>query len=133
MQSSDPNIEMARLQKEVSRKLELPLDKLVFNYSEEEGGTKLELVTINPKHDQSFLFHSLVAKDRLTALSEMFDYVSKNFRKEQSYTVQWSQHQGELHTSYFRARDMFEVLEKFYHGRHRDDYIIFSITLNPIA
>ena len=133
MQSSDPNIEMARLQKEVSRKLGLSLDKLVFNYTEVEGGSKLELVTINPKHDQSFLFHSLVAKDKLSALNELFDYVSKHFRKEQSYTVQWAQQQGELHTSYFRARDMFEVLEKFYHGRHRDDYIIFSVTLNPIA
>lgn len=133
MQSSDPNIEMARLQKEVSRKLELPLDKLVFSYTEEDGGTKLELITINPKHDQSFLFHSLVAKDRLTALNEMFDYVNKHFRKEQSYTVQWAQQSGELHTSYFRARDMYEVLDKFYHGRQKDDYIVFSITLNPIA
>ncbi len=124
---------MARLQKEVSRKLGLTLDKLVFNYRDEEGKTRLDLITINPKHDQSFLFHSLVAADRLEALGAMFDYVDKHFRKDQSYTVQWAQQSGELHTSYFRAKDMYEVLDKFYHGRPKEEYNIFSITMNPIA
>lgn len=133
MNSADPNIEMARLQREISRKLDLPLDNLVFNYTTEDEGVRLELITINPKHDQSFLFHSVVAPNKLKALGDLFDYVLQTFRKEQSYTVQWAKKEGELHTSYFRARDMFEVLEKFYHGRVKDDYLIFSITLNPIA
>jgi len=133
MNSTDPNIEMARLQREISRKLELPLDNLVFNYTPEGDQVKLELITINPKHDQSFLFHALQAEDKITALRNLLDYVVQTFRKEQSYTVQWAAKGGELHTSYFRARDMFEVLEKFYHGRVKEDYLVFNITLNPIA
>lgn len=133
MNSADPNIEMARLQREISRKLELPLDNLVFDYTQAGDRVKLELITINPKHDQSFLFHAVSADDKLTAMRELLDYVVQTFRKEQSYTVQWAKKGGELHTSYFRARDMFEVLEKFYHGRIKDDYLVFNITLNPIA
>jgi predicted enzyme involved in methoxymalonyl-ACP biosynthesis len=133
MKSSDPNIEMARLQREISRKLELPLDNLIFDYTAEGDAIRLELITINPKHDQSFLFHAVVAADKLTALSELLEYVAQTFRKEQSYTVQWARKAGELHTSYFRARDMYEVLDKFYHGRVKEDYLVFNITLNPIA
>jgi len=134
MQPSDPHIAIARLQKDISRHLDLPLDKLIFNYSTEGEKVTLELITINPKHDQSFLFHSVIGADKVEALNSLLDYVDKHFRKEQSYSVQWAQKGGgELHTSYFRARDMYDVLDKFYHGREKDEYLIFTITLNPIA
>jgi hypothetical protein len=134
MYSADPNIEIARLQKDISRKLDLPMDKLVFNYLQQPSGVRFELITINPRHDQSFLFHTVDAPTRIAALEQMVEYITLNFRKEQSYTVQWAQKgSGEFHTSYFRARDLYEVLDKFYHGRDRDQYTVFSVTLNPIA
>ncbi|WNJ19405.1 hypothetical protein [Pontibacter sp. G13] len=134
MSSSDVHIEVARLQNEISRKLNLSLDQLIFNHQEIDGQHSLELITINPKHNQSFLFHTITADSKVNALSLMADYVTKKSQVKQSYTVQWSQKgEGDLHTSYFRAMDMHEVLEKFYHGRTKDDYTIFSVTLNPIA
>ena len=135
--TEDPHIQIARLQREISQKLELPLDNLIFSFSQSEKSDKkihLDLITLNPRHDESFLYHSVEAREKAKALEKMLDYVVKNFRKIQSYTVQWAQKgKGELHTSYFRAADMYEVLEKFYHGREKDTYTIFSITLNPIA
>ncbi|MDX1907037.1 MAG: hypothetical protein SF053_08365 [Bacteroidia bacterium] len=130
----DQHVEIARLQRDISRKLDLPMDKLVFNFRENSPGITLELITINPRHDQAFLFHTVEATGKTEALEMMLDYVVKSFRKEQSYTVQWAQRgSGELHTSYFRAQDMYEVLDKFYHGRQADTYIVFSVVLNPIA
>ena len=134
MQGQDQHIETARLQQLISRQLELSLSQLIFNYTQETEGVKLDLITINPKHDQSFLFHSVNAADKVEALNLMLDYSAKTFRRNQSYTVQWSQRgSGELHTSYFRARDMFDVLNKFYHGREQHDYVLFSLTMNPEA
>lgn len=131
---TDINLEIARLQKDISRKLDLSLDHLIFNYLQLDASLRLELFTINPRHDQSFLFHAIEGRDKVDALEKMLDYVLKNYNRERSYTVQWAKKGGgELHTSYFRARDMYEVLEKFYKGRDRDDYTVFSITLNPIA
>ncbi|RMG70845.1 MAG: hypothetical protein D6722_08020, partial [Bacteroidetes bacterium] len=104
----------------------------MFNYTNVEAGVRLELITVNPKHDQSFLYHSIEAGSKEEALRQMSDYVVKNNQVKNSYTVQWAQKgSGELHTSYFRARDIYGVLEKFYHGRDKGDFTIFSITLNP--
>ncbi|TAE47498.1 MAG: hypothetical protein EAZ89_17750 [Bacteroidetes bacterium] len=132
--STDLNLEIARLQKDIGRKLDVSLDNLIFNYSASGDHIKLELFTINPRHDQSFLFHTVMGKDKVEALEQLLDYVLKTHNKERSYTVQWSKKgAGELHTSYFRARDMYDVLEKFYRGREKDEYVVFSVTMNPIA
>ncbi|GAB4420701.1 MAG: hypothetical protein OHK0039_34590 [Bacteroidia bacterium] len=134
MLTPDINLIIARLQSDISQKLGLPLENLVFNYVESAEGVGLELITINPKHDQSFLFHAVSGSDKQDALQKMVEYVLQNSKQKSSYTVQWTQKGlGELHTSYFRARDIYEVLEKFYHGRDKDRYTIFSITLNPVA
>lgn len=132
--STDPHITVARLQQEISQKLNLNLEHLIFNYTALPEGVRLELITVNPKHDQSFLYHSTEAPSKEEALRRMSDYVIKNNQAKNSFTVQWTQKGiGELHTSYFRARDIYEVLEKFYHGQEKGDFTIFSITLNPIA
>ena len=134
MEGQEQHLEVARLQQLISHQLELPLSQLIFNYTQEDEGVKLDLITINPKHDESFLFHSSVGADKITVLNTMVDYAAKTYRRKQSYTVQWSQRgSGDLHTSYFRARDMFEVLEKFFHGRNQHEYVVFSLTMNPVA
>ncbi|MEZ4829445.1 MAG: hypothetical protein R3C61_24645 [Bacteroidia bacterium] len=134
MSAAENHIEIARLQTEIAKKLDISQANLVFNYTQKGELLQLDLITINPKHDQSFLYHSVEATTRTEALRLMVEYITKNFRQEHSYTVQWTKKgQGELHTSYFRARDMYEVLDKFSHGRDVNDYTIFSVTLNPIA
>ncbi|MFK7968826.1 MAG: hypothetical protein AB8F95_00575 [Bacteroidia bacterium] len=134
MQDQDQRIAVARLQAEIGQQLDLPMEKLLFEFHSHLEGVRLDLVTISPRHDQAFLYHSLEAPERTQALEQMLDYVSRRHQQKRSFTVQWS-HTGDemLQTSYFRARDMHEVLEKFSHGKDLGDYTIFAITMNPIA
>ena len=134
MKDQDQRIVAARLQAEISQQLDLPTDKLLFDFHNSLEGVRLDLITISPRHDQAFLYHSVEATDRIDALEQMHDYVSRMHQQKRSFTVQWA-HKGEdeLQTSYFRARDMKEVLEKFSHGKDLGNYTIFAITMNPIA
>ncbi len=130
----DPNLEIARLQKEICQRLGLSPDHLIFEYEALGDQIRLNLITVNPRHDQSFLYHSCTGESKTAALQNLLEYVVKNYREERSYTVQWTQTEHpELQTSYFRARSMFEVLAKFGHGREMSDYTLYSITLNPIS
>ncbi|MEO1417373.1 MAG: hypothetical protein AAFW00_18955 [Bacteroidota bacterium] len=134
MKFKDLNIEVARLQKEISRRLDLSLDKLIFDYGEENQEIILNLITLNPKHEQSFLYHTAKGKDKVEVLEHMLEYVERTHRKVNTYTVQWTKRgEADLHTSYFRAKNMYDVLDKFFHGREKDAYVIFSLTMNPVA
>jgi hypothetical protein len=67
-------------------------------------------------------------------MQKMLDYVKINFKKEDSYTLQWSKVGDQsLHTSYFRAKNIYEILDKFYFERDLNSYRIYSISLNPIS
>ncbi|MBL0910966.1 MAG: hypothetical protein IBJ09_01245 [Bacteroidia bacterium] len=107
---------------------------LVFEFSEEADRTQLHLFTINSKHQQRFLFHSSVGYTKMEALVDMLQYVKEFRNTENSYTIQWSlKGDNSLHTSYFRAKDIFQALEKFSFGRDRNTMVVFSITLNPLS
>lgn len=109
-------------------------DSIRFVFSADKGLTHLEVVTQNPRHNQFFLFHSVEAVNREEALEKMMDYVKDYKEKESSYTVQWALvGENELHTSYFRARNIMHALDKLYHGREMNSVIVFSVKLNPIA
>jgi len=116
-QTTDIHIELARVQNEIEAHLGLSSGSLVFNYSMLNGKVKLDLITINPRHNQSFLFQSVTSYEKLDALKLMLDYV-KNYReKESPYTIQWTiKGEKELHTSYFRSRNVYEALDKLYYG-----------------
>ncbi|MFN3951705.1 MAG: hypothetical protein ACK4KT_04785 [Thermaurantimonas sp.] len=130
----DINLEVARLQKEIESYLNLGNTSIIFEYKERNGHIKLYVITINPRHNQSFLFHSTEGIDKKDCLVKMLDYV-KNFRsKENSYTIQWTvTGENELHTSYFRAKDILEAIEKLYYGRDPNSITIYSAVLNPIS
>lgn len=132
--STDIHIESAKIQKEIKTYLGLNSSELVFEFSKFEGKTKLDLITINPRHNQSFLFHSESGHDKLEALKKMMDYV-KNFREmESSYTIQWmTKDDKQLHTSYFRASNILDSLDKLYYGRDRNTITVFSVVLNPVS
>jgi len=130
----DVHIEQAKIQKEIEEHLGLGKDTLVFDYSQRDGNTRLNLVTINPRHHQSFLFHSVTAYDRLEALSKMLNYVQNVKDKENHYTVQWmTRSENELNTSYFRASNIYDALDKLYFGRDSNTITVFSVVLNPIT
>jgi hypothetical protein len=133
-QTTDIHIELARIQKEIQNHLGLPSNSLVFNYSTVDGKVKVDLITINPRHSQSFLFHSTLSYEKLDALKLMLEYVRNYREKDSPYTIQWSiKGDKELHTSYFRASNVYEALDKLYYGRDMNNITVFSVVLNPIT
>ena len=132
--SSEIHVEAARIQQEVKNYLGLRTSDLVFEYSTQEGKIKLDLITINPRHNQAFLFHSETGTDKLDSLRKMLDYVQNYKEKENSYTIQWvAKDDKELHTSYFKASNIMDALQKLYYGRDMNTITVFSVVLNPIS
>jgi hypothetical protein len=132
--STDIHIESARIQKEIKTHLGLNSSELVFEFGIKDGKTKLDLITINPRHNQSFLFHSELGFDKLEAFKKMMEYVKSYREKESSYTIQWmTKDERNLHTSYFRASNILDCLDKLYYGRDRNTITVFSVILNPVS
>jgi predicted ATP-grasp superfamily ATP-dependent carboligase len=131
---SDIHIETAKIQNEIKNFLGLRSDELMFEYSNTDGKTKLDLITINPRHNQSFLFKTITGFDKSDALHKMLDYVRNHKDKESSFTIQWMlKGMNELQTSYFRAKNMYDALDKLYYGRDIHQITVFSVVLNPVA
>ncbi len=132
---TDVHADAARVQNEIKTHLGLKSSELVFEYTTREGGkVKLDLITVNPRHNQSFLFRTEVGLDKVDALLKMLDYVKSYRDKEYSYTVQWiSKEMRELQTSYFRAKNMYDALDKLYYGRDINTITVYSCVLNPIT
>ncbi len=132
--TSDTHVEAARIQQQIKDYLGLRTSDLIFEYGLLEGMTKLDLITINPRHNQSFLFHSERGSDKVDALKKMWAYVKNYKEKENSYTIQWvAKGNRELHTSYFRASNILDALEKLYYARDRNTITVFSVVLNPVS
>ncbi len=105
-----------------------------FEFVPSENKVQLNVMTINPRHNQSFLFHAVIGYDNADALKRMLDYVKQYKVSETSYTIQWSERDSnELITSYFRARNLPEAIDKFLFGRDVNSLVIFSVVLNPLS
>jgi carbamoylphosphate synthase large subunit len=132
--AADVNVDIARYQKEIIQRLGLESENVIFDFSQNEGVITLNLITVNPRHEQSFLFHSVKAVDKVEALQKMQKYVNQQHKDENTYTVQWRKSgERELHTSYFRAKNMYDALDKFYYNRDMTTYTVFNVALNPVA
>jgi hypothetical protein len=132
--TSEMHVEAARVQQEIKNYLGLRGSDLVFEFSVQDGKSKLDLITINPKHNQAFLFRSEAGIDKLDALKKMLGYVQNYKEKELSYTIQWvAKGDKELHTSYFRASNVMDALQKLYYGRDMNTLTVFSVVLNPVS
>jgi hypothetical protein len=132
----DKNLEIARLQKEIGDYIGMGQDNTVFNFEQSDDGksTKLFLITVNPRHNQSFLFESTTGSDKLDALRNMLDYVRNYKERSSSYTIQWSARgDNGLQTSYFRAKNVLEALDKLFYDRDPNSITVFSVILNPIT
>lgn len=130
--SSDLHVESARIQRQIETHLGLGSGNLLFEFRQLEGQVRLDLITVNPRHHQSFLFRYEVGYDRLDALRKMLAYVQQYRDRESSYTIQWrARGEKELQTSYFRAHNAYEALDKLYYGRDLNTITVFSVVLNP--
>lgn len=131
---TDIHVESVKLQKKIESHLGIKGSELSFEFVNTEGKVKLDLITINPRHNQSFLFHSELGIDKLDALRRMLEYVKSYKDKYSSYTIQWiAKGDNELHTSYFTASNMYDALDKLYYGRDINTITVFSVVLNPVA
>ena len=131
---SEMHVEAARIQQEIRDHLGLRSSDLVFEYTNVDGKIRLDLITVNPRHNQAFLFHSEAGADKVEALRKMLAYLQSYKEKENSYTIQWVAKGGkELHTSYFKAANIMDALQKLYYGRDMNTITVFSVVLNPIS
>jgi hypothetical protein len=134
MAPHDQNVEIARLQNDIITRLGLEAQNVIFNFKQKNEVVRFDLVTVNPKHEQSFLFHTITGTDKVDALQKMLEYIDKHYPQEGSMTIQWIKiGDNKLHTSYFRAKNMYEALDKFFYERDQNQYKIFSVTLNPLS
>ncbi|MBD2716336.1 hypothetical protein KBK19_14950 [Microvirga sp. STR05] len=129
---SDVHVESARIQRQIEDYLGLGPGNLLFEFRQLDGQTRLDLITVNPRHQQSFLFRYEMGHDKLDALRKMLAYVQRYRDEESSYTIQWRARDAkELQTSYFRAHNTYEALDKLYYGRDLSTITVFSVVLNP--
>lgn len=130
----DKHIEIANLQLEISSYIGMGQNSLVFHFDESPSRVVLRLITANPRHNQSFLFHTTEGLSKVEALRQMLEYVKSYKDAESSYTIQWSlKGENQLHTSYFRAKNILGALDKLYFDRDPNSITVFSVTLNPIS
>ncbi len=132
---SNEHIEINELQRKIESYLQLGHTNVIFNYTTtSDNKTRLDVITVNPRHEQSFLFRSEIGYDKKSALTQVLDYVKGYKSEDNSYTIQWTlRDDNELHTSYFRAKDIPEAIDKLQYGRDPNSLIIFSVVLNPIS
>lgn len=130
----DKNIEIANLQSEISKYIGLGENSLVFHFEEQRRSSVLRLITVNPRHNQSFLFHTVEASSKVESLRLMLEYVKNYKEEESSYTIQWTvKGDNNLHTSYFRAKNILSALDKLYYDRDPNSITVFSVMMNPIS
>ena len=133
--TNDLHVKIAELQEDIEKHIGgLQSNSIIFQHEELDGKAVLNLITVNPRHRQSFLFHSVDGYDKIDCLKKMMKYV-KNYKEEAcSYTIQWSlKGESELNTSYFRAANILDALDKLYYGRDMNSVTVFSVVLNPIS
>lgn len=128
------NSELEKIHLNIAHMLGLDRSLLTFKYTNSDGKTTLELATSNPRHQQTFLYHTCTGFGEMDALNKMEEYVKENKNTKSTYTIQWSMtEKNELHTSYFAGKTIYDVLDKFYYGKAITGTIIFNITLNPLS
>lgn len=133
MQLGDIHVESARVQQAIEEHLGIE-GSLIFDFINDAGKVRLNLITVNKRHAQSFLFHSEIGTDKIDALQKMLAYAQTYKEKENSYTIQWTAKESrDLQTSYFRARNVYEALDKLYYGRDINAITVFSVVMNPVA
>lgn len=130
----DKNVEIASLQAEIGTYIGLGQNSLIFNFEERGTSVLLRLITANPRHNQSFLFHTCEGTNQVETLRMMLEYVKNYKEAESSYTIQWNlKGENSLHTSYFRAKNILGALDKLYYDRDPNSITVFSVMLNPIS
>lgn len=96
--------------------------------------------TLNEETQETFLLKSCRGETHVECLDKIYNYLLLfNEKKLPSYswTVKWAKiengQMGETNVSYFEANSLTEIDEKFFTGKERKSYHIFSAKCNPIS
>ena len=84
----DNHVRIAELQQYIREGIGIDEKNILFEFSDKEGQTQLEVITINPNHKQSFLYHTELGSDKINVLELMLDYVKKTRLQRNTYTIQ---------------------------------------------
>jgi hypothetical protein len=126
--------EKIEIQSKIGRYISIGKENIHFQVERINDKVILRLMTFNPIHNQSFLFHSVSSDSEMEAYREMLGYVQYHKEEESSYTIQWSLlGENKLYTSYFRANTILGALDKLYFDRDPNTINVFSVMLNPIS
>ncbi len=91
-------------------------------------------ITYNPITKESFLMCKCNGLSQIEALECVLSYINTHRVTNYSHTIIWANKIDKMNnTSYFYGKDAMEALEKFYHGKNRDEYMVYSIKLNPLS
>lgn len=119
---------------QIAKMIGLDREFLTFEFTKDGDVNHFRVITINPRHKQSFVFHTTQGFGEIDAVSKMIDYIKEHHDVKNTYTIQWAiDKSSELNTSYFRGKNVYEVLDKFYYGKDITGTIIFNISLNPLS
>ena len=106
----DNHVRIAELQQKIREGIEIEESNILFEFKENGETVIVDVITINAKHMQSFLFHTAEGRDKIEALESMLNYVNQAKTQYNSYTLQWSLiSEDDLHTSYFRAKNIMDA------------------------
>ena len=126
-----------RMKQDIAAILKMNPKLLIYGFKKnKDNQVVLELTTIstNP-HKTKFLFHATTAATPEAALNDMFDYVSKHMKEQDTYQIRWHNPTTKtIEVSWFRASDIMEALSKFFHdGKEVGEYKIYEVSLRPYA
>jgi hypothetical protein len=125
-----------QIKEEIAKSLDMNPQLLIYEEKNTSEGVELHLTTISPnRHKTKFLFHTSVGDDSDDALQEMYEYVTRYMKEQDTYQIRWHNPKTrELEVSWFRASNILEALDKFYHDEKEiGDYKIYEVSLRPYA
>lgn len=96
----------------------------------------VRVFTKNKRTGVQFLLKEVITPIVDQGLMDILYYLTTLKEENDSFTVEWIQKgkkQDVPEKSYFYCKDIVEVLEKFYDNHERDEFIVYSIKVNPRA
>jgi hypothetical protein len=126
-----------KMKQDIASTLNMDPKLLIYGFKKnKDNQVTLELTTIssNP-HKTKFLFHATTAATPEAALKDMFEYVSKHMKEQDTYQIRWhNPNSKSIEVSWFRASNIMEALSKFFHdGKEVAEYKIYEVSLRPYA
>ncbi len=119
-------------------KSEMDIDELpriinVMTYIIDELPRIINVMTYNPKTRETFLLKEVTSNSDEEGLMKISEYVKNH--KLITILILLSGQKSEVSQScsHFYYQDALEVLEKFFFNKQREDYVIYSLSMNPKA